>query len=1085
MVDLIRPSNLPAAPSVGTNAAIAIDTGAEVLKATPKQITDAGFPIASEAQARAGVSNSVAMTPLGVRQAFEYLVDLSQASRSLGTSDLNAPENWAIGVAYQSQSSNATSARNYPIGRGGTLIVNGQAGGYLTQMYCTIEGVAVRQSTNGGATASAWGIEPHTIEIQRMVDDTLARSAAFSTVMTLGSSTIEGMASRIGELTAAQGLSFNPNGFGSDTIGGSAFIAGNNAPTITFTGNIINNGANAVVVSWPWTDTPRPAQVRQCILPNGVRGTLARVNDTSGTFTASLPLGPVIVSGPVLCQVVSGLFAQSQFLIFNSGKNNITSASPPTAAWLLQHTREITDSWHDQSRVCVMGHFANTNADSAQITLVQDTNAALLGYYGRNYFGLIELFEDDATWTALGLTKTSADITALAAKRLPPSLSRDNGHMSAAMSAYAADRLFAYLVANSFFTSSPASSIALGTSSLDDLSNWEPQYDYYQSLSANATSARGYPIARGGTLRVTGNPNGFRTQTYATVEGIAVRHRTGNTSTPTAWNIISSSAMPTDFPTRDALVSWAASNTPAVGHVANAGGYAYRYVGGVTTLPSLSGWVPEGDVYVDHFGQNTSPGVTDMLTAFNAAGAYLSENGGGRLYLRATTYGVTDTWITPAGVQPQGDGKRDLWGETVGLGTTILGIGAGTKRRWRDVDGSDVADENPLVVAGGNGVYYRDITFDCPSGANAWTRAIMYPCVKQCGFERIQTTNRFSRRSVLLDLTWSNRNSTLIALHPAVKTSAGMNEFWGVNCFLHGGLEVGGTTRDPADYTSENWIWGWAGGSDLHFAGIRGGGLRVDAAVKNHAGTVQGVWFHDCAWRVDAKWPAISLDRANRVVFVSGYGEETGSAGTARLELTSRSNNISFISGRYNGFDIWYNGVNTGVKMEDGNAGIDGLTIITEHGLTYIGDYEIRPDRLNPRVASSRDVGTASLPFGSVFATKLESATGGSVAIRANGDTVAEAFSVGLLLDKVIRPRTDGAVGLGTAAYKFSAVRANNAFISDYLAVGGQDASAARVYGGSGAPTSTTPNGSLYMRTDGAAGSTLYCRVAGAWVAVA
>lgn len=37
---------------------------------------------------------------------------------------------------------------------------------------------------------------------------------------------------------------------------------------------------------------------------------------------------------------------------------------------------------------------------------------------------------------------------------------------------------------------------------------------------------------------------------------------------------------------------------------------------------------------------------------------------------------------------------------------------------------------------------------------------------------------------------------------------------------------------------------------------------------------------------------------------------------------------------------------------------------------------------------------------------------------------------------------------------------------------------------GSGAPSATEPNGSVYLRTNGAATTTLYARISGAWVAV-
>lgn len=40
------------------------------------------------------------------------------------------------------------------------------------------------------------------------------------------------------------------------------------------------------------------------------------------------------------------------------------------------------------------------------------------------------------------------------------------------------------------------------------------------------------------------------------------------------------------------------------------------------------------------------------------------------------------------------------------------------------------------------------------------------------------------------------------------------------------------------------------------------------------------------------------------------------------------------------------------------------------------------------------------------------------------------------------------------------------------------------VTSGSGAPSASEPNGSLYLRTGGAAATTMYLRVSGAWVAV-
>jgi len=64
-----RPKDLPAAASVSATDALPVDNGVAVGNATPKQIVDAGRPVATEAQAIAGTDNQTAMTPLTTRQA--------------------------------------------------------------------------------------------------------------------------------------------------------------------------------------------------------------------------------------------------------------------------------------------------------------------------------------------------------------------------------------------------------------------------------------------------------------------------------------------------------------------------------------------------------------------------------------------------------------------------------------------------------------------------------------------------------------------------------------------------------------------------------------------------------------------------------------------------------------------------------------------------------------------------------------------------------------------------------------------------------------------------------------------------------
>lgn len=64
----IRPEDLPAAGTVNNTAALIVDTGSNVVKATPQQVVDAGRPLASQAEAEAGANNAKMMTPLRVKQ---------------------------------------------------------------------------------------------------------------------------------------------------------------------------------------------------------------------------------------------------------------------------------------------------------------------------------------------------------------------------------------------------------------------------------------------------------------------------------------------------------------------------------------------------------------------------------------------------------------------------------------------------------------------------------------------------------------------------------------------------------------------------------------------------------------------------------------------------------------------------------------------------------------------------------------------------------------------------------------------------------------------------------------------------------
>lgn len=68
---IIRPSQLPPGASANPSGSIPIDQGTNVEKVTPKQVVDAGVPLASQVDAEAGNSNDDRMSSLRVKQAID------------------------------------------------------------------------------------------------------------------------------------------------------------------------------------------------------------------------------------------------------------------------------------------------------------------------------------------------------------------------------------------------------------------------------------------------------------------------------------------------------------------------------------------------------------------------------------------------------------------------------------------------------------------------------------------------------------------------------------------------------------------------------------------------------------------------------------------------------------------------------------------------------------------------------------------------------------------------------------------------------------------------------------------------------
>jgi hypothetical protein len=81
----IRPAELPAAASVNPAAAVIVDDGSSVERATPLQVVDAAIPLASQVEAEGGSNNVKRMTPLRVKQAITALWNTVSTFTQSGT----------------------------------------------------------------------------------------------------------------------------------------------------------------------------------------------------------------------------------------------------------------------------------------------------------------------------------------------------------------------------------------------------------------------------------------------------------------------------------------------------------------------------------------------------------------------------------------------------------------------------------------------------------------------------------------------------------------------------------------------------------------------------------------------------------------------------------------------------------------------------------------------------------------------------------------------------------------------------------------------------------------------------------------
>lgn len=438
---------------------------------------------------------------------------------------------------------------------------------------------------------------------------------------------------------------------------------------------------------------------------------------------------------------------------------------------------------------------------------------------------------------------------------------------------------------------------------------------------------------------------------------------------------------------------------------------------GSTTLRTLGERFADV-VNVKDFGAK-GDGVTDDTEAIQSA---LDAGTGKSVFIPSGVYLVSQTLVARAGSRVFGSGKVDYWNSNFSYGTVLKTLGAGNPSKWTDIYDGDPSEETPVIVAGGNGVYFDNFSL-VTEGAAPWSIGLFFPAVKQCGYSRV-TAFGFTNAPIYLDVTWSDKNSLLKGIHPDIESSS-MNEFYGQDFFAQAGggdvavgVKIQGTTRDPDNYSTEDWIWSYGGASDVVFAKGRCNGIYVDGAMKNGAKAIQGIRFVYVDVRIGSKSKAIYIDRANRVDFVGGYSEATENE-NQQIHFTSNTGNVNFLFTAYTGI-VFYNGESTNSRLYENPVAGSKVCVIGFNGNIVTPNYVISDDVIRPVSDNAYSLGTSSYNFSKIN-TRLVRSDGTSLDLCLGSTNVLSLLEAAALFNAGnVRPATNEGASLGSSNYRWN-----------------------------------------------------------------
>lgn len=350
------------------------------------------------------------------------------------------------GMWHTTLRSIATTENGFPITDViGVIEVSASGTQAITQYWRSYKGLAVRwgsYNTQGVLTWQPW--RGYLLSESGITQ--LGQSETTTTqtqLITFGSSTLEYLQDELQSLATLKNLRLRPNAKSGYTLGAAGLNQGTNKMSVQFASGVISTGINTVIIESSFNDDIRAAMTVE--LSNGVKGSL---NYRDKTFTPSNLTTSLTVSNTEKYKVTVPLWNDINHVggifIFNIGKNSVSS-STDNSDYIVEKTVEMIESIPAGSKFIVGGHFSNWVGTTTETHhhVVHSVNQKLRLKYGLKYFDIAELFGLESTWTTLGLTKTADDIAAIAANRMPPSLSRDAAHMSAGM-----DLIVAQLIEN-------------------------------------------------------------------------------------------------------------------------------------------------------------------------------------------------------------------------------------------------------------------------------------------------------------------------------------------------------------------------------------------------------------------------------------------------------------------------------------------------------------------------------------------------------------------------------------------------------------------------------------------------------------